>query len=152
MWFVAVDRSAWYEECQHCRSHRIRVATRAFGVVLSCRFHSEREEFGACIARDLGCPCPHDYAELLVARYRGFVLPSNLKNLPYHLSEGIPHWYSKNVSAIVHGLKTEDPSIGEEFRDRVFLMSDYDYMRQVIQKMRRYLSAEDAKKFDRESR
>lgn len=152
VWFAAVDRSAYYEECRRCHSDRMRVAVRICGIECATQFHSEHERFESRLARDLGCACPHDYARLLVARRFGLAVPLIAKSVPYHLWHGeAPSWYIKNASTIIKGLKTENPSIGEEFRDRVLLKSDDDYMRQVIQKMRRHLSAEDAKEFDRGS-
>jgi len=143
LWFIGITESAYYEVCTRCDSRRITVETRGFGVLISTRFHSERETFDARIANDLGVPCPHSFVRALVARWRGLLLPTVDQNLPSRLFYDTPKWYKKNASAIVAGLKSKNPALPQEFRERVLLKRDYEYLRQLIRSMQQFCPRED---------
>jgi hypothetical protein len=137
VWFLCVRESAYYEACNHCDSRRVSVETQVFGLVVSRRFHSEKESFDARLARDLGSPCEHCFVRQLLARKYGLLLVCNSHDIPLSFHPlPVPDWYETDGLAILTTLKAKNPGLPEEFRARVFFNSDREFSQRLIQSIR----------------
>ena len=134
-WFIGITESAYKEMCVHCETDRVIVETRVLGILVSQRVTQHEQSFESRIADDLGSPCPHSYIAGLYVKRRGFVLITYFRDewagVSLH-AHATPTWYENGGRAIVAKMKRRNPTLPDEFRERVLFKSDREYWRRLI--------------------
>jgi len=128
LWFLGVDKSWFWEECNDCAYQCDVIQYRFFSIPLHER-KTERRTPIELVARDLGAPCPHsDLHRGHKHRWWGLCFCA------WPCINGItglsgPPWYDEQLSARVKAAAAENPTLGEEFRRRVVYGHDWNYFK-----------------------
>jgi hypothetical protein len=143
-WFNELVDTAYVERCVYCKTQRTVFERHLLGCLVSRNIIAAREPFFERIAKDLGAPCPHSYGtRLVVAKKRGLVWPTYNFSGTISLTSDAPDWYEKNISAIISGLKEQNPDLPRVFLNEILLKSDYAYLHLVIDSMSQFVPPED---------
>ena len=132
LWFAAVDRSWFVEDCPDCGLTRHVVQERAFGRPVRTRA-TDPETVAQRVARDLGVPCGHPRRTRWHKHRRWGLLAC--WNPCFNGTDGLwddPAWYGAAASAKVAALVEADPDLPAEYRRRVLGRHDYALLPAVL--------------------
>jgi len=127
LWFMGVDRSWFVETCDDCLWSRDIIEYRLFTVPISERVIEHSSAISA-VARELGVPCQHqDIHRWHKQRWWGLLVcccpcKSGITGLS---SDEKP--YGKRSSAKIELLVNSNPTLPQEFHQRVLVEHDMEY-------------------------
>jgi hypothetical protein len=138
LWFVAVDRSVFFERCEHCDTHAYIVQYRVYGIPLSSSKQFVHGQLLSWIARDLGAPCPHKYERVHLTRHWGLLYCARPKIgiVCCFRDPDRDSYYYRQYREVLSLKARKEPQLGEEFRERVLLQQDMDYLPRFFQELR----------------
>ena len=126
LWLVAVDLSWFRDRCEDCWLDRDIWQVRVYGMPV----YERTREHGILhrVAEDLGVRCPHQHSSHdYLRRYWGLVYPA------YPCFNGIlrlsgEDWYDDAAAEIVRARGKSSPALAEEFRQKVLVAHDWQYL------------------------
>jgi hypothetical protein len=130
LWFVAVDRSLFVENCGCCHTSWYISQYRVYGVPIREETITYQTTF-ARIAEDLGVPCPHELRRWHKYRFWG-LLHCASPAISGTLRLDGPDWYDERKAQVVRLMARSDPDSAEEYRQRVLLNFDQPYWRRFL--------------------
>jgi hypothetical protein len=127
IWFAAVDWARHIGWCEHCGSYKVTQTFRFYRMPL-WPYQHVHEDDAALIAADLGTPCIHEFQPRLWIKAWGLLYLSPRAAGTLSLSNG-PY---SDIQPYVRAMAVENPELGEEFRQKVFVEQDQQYYRQFM--------------------
>ena len=130
-WTVAVDYSLFREGCPNCHSHYFVAEYRVFRQPVWSWKGEDHCPTLRLIGEDLGAPCQHQYERWHKWRVWGLFIPG----APFHngiccLAGG--EWYVTADRDRMRQMGKENPKLGPEFREQVFVQQNWAYSKQFI--------------------
>lgn len=140
LWLVAVDFSWFRDLCEDCWLDRDDLQFRVYHIPI----YRTNRDHGILhrVAEDLGAPCPHERStRTYLLRAWGlavpqldpmsgrFVLNANVGTLRLDHGSG---WYDETAARIVRAKAESSPGLADEFRQRVFVDHDRQYIRSFL--------------------
>jgi hypothetical protein len=139
LWFVAMDRSVFFEHCDDCDLIRYRVQIRVFHIPVAEKT-MECNTLISRIAEDLGEPCAHRFQGYQKYRFWGLIYPA------YPCIDGIDRltaeedWYDDQAREFVRTKASTSPSSAKEFSRRAIFGHDYVYRWTFIDELKQSFS------------
>ena len=128
LWFIAIDKSWFIEGCENCLYHRDVIKYRFFTIPIY-EHSSETHTPVEIIAQALGSPCPHkNWYVRHKYRWWGLVFcvcPCESGTTGFNYD--IESWYHASLREKLREASERNPTLGEEFRQRVVYKNDWDY-------------------------
>jgi len=135
-WFLGVDGSWFVEECPDCLYGRDIYQIRVFTIPI----YERTEVYNSVIqkiASDLGVPCSHpNLVRWHKHRYWGLLICACPCINGIDRLSGGDEWYDDKAEAIVKDLAKANPSLPNEFAQRVLKNHDWEYFKAFGQKVR----------------
>lgn len=133
---AGVKHQRYQETCRGCGSQQSIVEASYLGIRAAPQVVAIEPTFRARIAADLGVPCAHDYERRLCESRNGFIWVTPGDVARPRPRETVPGWYDKHATAIVEAVTAWNPTLPAEFRDKVLLHNDKEYLAMVVERMR----------------
>jgi hypothetical protein len=132
VWFLGVDRSWFVEDCPSCGFGRDILQYRVLGIPVHERIR-EDTTLRQRVAADLGVPCTHPKLERWHKyRWWGLCICACPRISGTHRLVGDTSWYDDAVVAKVENLAETNPSLRDEFAERVLVKRDMDYWKEFV--------------------
>jgi len=138
IWFVAIDWSYFEEGCGNCLYHKSVYQYRVLGIPI----HEKTTEYHSVIelvAQDLGVPCQHrGYYRTHRQRWWGLCYcrrPCIMGTT--HIASDQEFWYTAEIKKTAKAMISENPAVGEEYRQRVVIEHDWEYWRNFVKRLKR---------------
>ncbi len=135
LWMVAVDWSWFVERCDDCWLDRDILQIRVYRVPVA----ETTREYGVLhlVARDLGVPCSHNHVvRWHKYRFWGLIYPA-WPCISGTLRLSGEDWYDDAITEIVRAKAKESPGLAEEFRRRVLVDHDRQYLFAFLAELRK---------------
>ena len=134
-WLLGVDCSWFVEECPDCSFGRDIIQYR----ILTIPIYQRSREYNSVlqkIATDIGAECEHpNLVRWHKHRYWGLLICAYpCINGTYRMS-GDDSWYDNKARAIVKEMVRANPSLRDEFAERVLKNHDWKYLKVFVQKV-----------------
>lgn len=130
LWMSAVDFSWFREGCPHCDSHYDVLEYRVFRQAVWSRSGEDHCPSIRLIADDLGVPCAHHYERWQKWRLWGLFYPAPCHNGICCMAD--LDWYVTADRARMRKMAADNPKLGPEFREQVFVKQNWTYLRRFI--------------------
>ena len=137
LWFLAVDKVHFIEDCGDCMNLWNVVQYRVFSIVIN----ENKSEYGPnllkIIAEDMGMPCPHENInQSNKIHYCGLCIRMVVGQHATVITGGDVSWYDAEMATKVKEMAAADENIAEEFRRRVIFEHDWAYWKEFVQNLR----------------
>jgi hypothetical protein len=134
-WFLGVDGSWFVEECPDCLYGRDIYQIRVFTIPIYQRtevYNSVLQK----IAEDIGVPCSHPHlVRWHKHRYWGLLICACPCINGTERLAGDDEWYDDKARAIVKDMVKNNPSLRDEFSERVLKGHDWKYLKAFVLKV-----------------
>jgi hypothetical protein len=123
-WFICVDGAIFFDSCPDC----------LYGRYVYQRVVEEHPSIIQKIAIDLGTECKHpNLSHYQKWRFWGLLIPQEVR--PGIDSMSGDDWYDDKASAIVKEMVKTNPSLRDEFANRVLKNHDLVYLKAFVQRV-----------------
>ncbi|HVU09151.1 MAG TPA: hypothetical protein VHG89_11475 [Verrucomicrobiae bacterium] len=140
-WFLCVDGIIFVESCPDCMYGRDVFKIRIFTIPIYQHTIDEHTSITQRIAMDLGAECKHpNLSGYEKWRFWGFLIPQEVHpGIDWMTGDD---WYDDKARAIVKEMVKTNPSLRDEFANRVLKNHDWKYLKAFVQKV---IALEDGK-------
>ncbi|MEQ9410853.1 MAG: hypothetical protein RIK87_24285 [Fuerstiella sp.] len=132
LWFIAVDWSWFVHDCPDCGHGEDTAEYRVF----SATIHKTNYEYPSVlqqVATDLGTPCTHPNMETWHKQRRWGLLCCKWPCINgIHRLTGRTTWYDQSAATKISALTDREPTLYDEYKDRVFKQHDFKFLRVVL--------------------
>jgi hypothetical protein len=134
-WFLCIDGAIFVESCPDCQYGRDVYQIRILTIPIYQRIIDAHTSITQEIAMDLGVECKHpNLSHLHKWRFWGLLIPQELHPGIDWMSGG-DDWYDDKARVIVKEMAKANPSLRDEFADRVLKNHDWKYLKAFVQKV-----------------
>jgi hypothetical protein len=143
-WFLGIDGSQFVEQCPDCGFGRDIVQYRFFTIPIYQRTQ-DYDTVVQKIATDIGTECQHPKLERWHKhRYWGLLICAcPCINGTLRMSDG-DSWYDDETKLIIKDIVRTNPSLRDEFAERVLKNHDWEYCRVFVARVRTLRNGETA--------
>lgn len=136
LWFLGVDRSWFVEECPDCYFGRDILQFRVFTIPIYQRTE-DSDTLLSKVAADVGAECKHPKLDRWHKhRYWGLIICAcPCINGTYRMS-GDNKWYDDKARSIVKDCIRANPSLRDEFAERVLKNHDWTYWKAFLNRVK----------------
>jgi hypothetical protein len=134
-WFLCVDESIFVKSCPDCDYGEVVYQTRIFTIPLYQQIE-KHDSILQKIAIDIGAECKHPNMSsgYQKRRFWGLLIPDEIHPGIDSLSGG-DDWYDNKARMIVKEMAKANPSLQDEFANRVLKNHDWKYLKAFVQKV-----------------
>ncbi|HVU26241.1 MAG TPA: hypothetical protein VHG71_00630 [Verrucomicrobiae bacterium] len=134
-WFLCVDESIFVKSCPDCDYGEDVYQIRIFTIPIY-QHTEQHDSILQKIALDLGAECKHPNMSAGYQKWRfwGLLIPDEI-HLGIDSLSGGDDWYDDKARAIVKEMVKANPSLRDEFANRVLKNHDWKYLKTFVQKV-----------------
>ena len=133
-WFLCVDGAIFVENCPDCLYGRDVYQIRIFTIPIYQHTIDEHTSITQRIAIDLGAECKHpNLSHYHKWRFWGLLIPQEIH--PGIDSMTGDDWYDDKARAVVKEMVKTNPSLRDEFANRVLKNHDWKYLKVFVQRV-----------------
>jgi hypothetical protein len=134
-WFLGVEGAIFFKSCPDCLYGKYIYQIRIFTIPIYQRVFGEETSIIQEIAMDLGTECKHpNLWSVQKWRFWGLLIPQELHSGIDRMSGG-GNWYDEKARTIIKEMVKTNPSLRDEFANRVLKNHDSEYLRTFVQKV-----------------